>query len=187
MSILRAVPTGVENKLPTEKLIVSKTDAKGGIVSVSQTFVEISGYKESELITAHHSILRHPDMPKTIFKLIWDRLNRGIPTKAVIKNLTKCGNHFWALTSFEVKKDRDSDEIRNYIAYRTPINKNVREQIDSLYNNLLEVEDQHGLEQAIGFLEGYLDEQKMGYLEFMDHLEEEAKNQSLVSKIKNIF
>ncbi|MEA2028974.1 MAG: PAS domain-containing protein, partial [Campylobacterota bacterium] len=184
---LRPVPTGIENKLPTGKLIVSKTDPKGGIVSVSQTFVEISGYKEGELISSAHSLLRHPDMPKSIFKLMWDRLNRGVPTKAIIKNITKCGNHFWAYTSIEVKKDRDSDEIRNFIAYRIPISKDVKGTIEVLYKDLLEVEEQKGMDAAIEYLQGYLDEHRLNYDDFMDKLEEASKDESIFSKIKNIF
>jgi len=187
LSILRPVPTGIESKLPAGKLIVSKTDPKGGIVSVSQTFVEISGYKESELISSEHSLFRHPDMPKTIFKFIWDRLNRGMPTKAVIKNVTKCGNHFWALTSIEVKKDRDSDEVRNFIAYRTPISKDVKNTIATLYKNLSDVEEDKGIDAATDYLQGYLDERRVSYDEFIDRLEEASQDESIFAKIKNIF
>jgi len=187
LNILRPVPTGIESKIPSNKLIVSKTDAKGGIVSVSQTFVDVSGYKESELISSAHSILRHPDMPKIIYKVMWDKLNRGQVVKAVIKNLTKCGNHFWTFTSIEVKKDRDSGTIRNYIAYRTPINSSVQWKIESLYESLRQIEQSHGLEESINFLQGYLDERRINYDEFMDQLEQESKEQGILNKIKNIF
>lgn len=187
MSILRPVPTGIENKLPPDKLIVSKTDPSGGIVSVSQTFTEISGYKESELITSAHSLLRHPDMPKVIFKIMWNRLNRGQGVKAVIKNLTKCGNHYWSLTSIEVKKDRESETVRNYIAYRSPINNRVKEEIESLYKLLREVEGNHSVEDAVNFLEGYLDERRVNYDEYMEQLEETAKIQGIMDAIKKIF
>jgi PAS domain S-box-containing protein len=187
LSILRPVPTGIENKLPLDTLIVSKTDPKGGIVSASQTFVELSGYKESELITSAHSLMRHPDMPKTVFKIIWDKLNRGQNVKAVIKNLTKCGNHFWAFTSIEVKKDRDSGTIRNYIAYRSAINSNVKFKIESLYDSLRSIEEEKGMEDTINYLQGYLDERRVSYDEYMDQLENEAKEQGILDKIKNIF
>ncbi|MBN2825388.1 MAG: PAS domain-containing protein [Campylobacterales bacterium] len=187
MNILRPVPTGVETKLPTDKLMFSKTDAKGGIVSASQSFVEITGYKESELITSAHTLLRHPDMPKTIFKVLWDRLERGLPVKVVIKNLTKCGNHFWSLTSIEVKRDRDSKEIRNFIAYRSSINKNAKEMIVSLYSQLKEIEEKHSIEMAMKFLHGYLDEQRLSYDDFMEKIENGGKDKGILTKLKNIF
>ncbi|MBN2826267.1 MAG: PAS domain-containing protein [Campylobacterales bacterium] len=187
MNILRPVPTGIENKLPNDKLIFSKTDAKGGIVSASQSFVELSGYKEGELITSPHSLLRHPDMPKTIFKVLWDRLDRGLPVKVVIKNLTKCGNHFWSLTSIEVKRDRDSKEIRNYIAYRTPINSQAKETIIALYKQIKEIEEKHSIEAGINFLLGYLDERKMSYDDLMEKIENGSKDKGILTKLKNIF
>jgi len=187
LNILRPVPTGIENKLPADKLILSKTDPKGGIVSVSQTFVEITGYKEGELLSVPHSLLRHPDMPKTVFKLIWERLSRGQPVKAIIKNITKCGNHFWAMTSIEVKKDKDSGEVRNFIAYRSPISKEVQKTISTLYTQLKEVEESHGEEAAINFLQGYMDERKIGYDEFMNKLEDASKDDSIFAKLKSIF
>lgn len=74
MSVLRPVPTGNEIKLDSKKFIVSKTDVTGKIVYGNSYFTEISGYKESELIGAPHNILRHPDMPKALFYLMWEHL-----------------------------------------------------------------------------------------------------------------
>jgi len=187
LNILRPVPTGVEIKLPSERLVMSKTDATGGIVSASQSFVELSGYKEGELITSSHSLLKHPDMPKTIFKILWDRLNRGLPIKLIVKNLTKCGNHYWAFTSIEVKRDRDTKEIRNFIAYRTPIANHVKESIATLYRQIKEVEEKHSLEAGINFLHGYLDEKRLGYDDFMEKMENGANEKGFLSKLKNIF
>ncbi|MEJ2469266.1 MAG: PAS domain S-box protein, partial [Campylobacterales bacterium] len=66
-------PVDEEIKLDPKKYIVSKTDPKGIIEYGNDYFVEISGYKESELIGQPHNIIRHPDMPKVVFKLMWDR------------------------------------------------------------------------------------------------------------------
>jgi len=187
LNILRSVPTGIEVKLPHDRLVMSKTDATGGIVSASQSFVELSGYKEGDLITSSHSLLKHPDMPKTIFKILWDRLNRGLPLKVVIKNLTKCGNHYWAFTSIEVKRDRDTKEIRNFIAYRAPINNHAKELISSLYRQIKEVEEKHSLEAGINFLHGFLDEKRLSYDDFMEKIENSANERGILAKLKNIF
>jgi aerotaxis receptor len=62
----------VETIVPQEELIVSRTDLKGNITYVNDTFAQISGYSPSELIGKPHSIVRHPDMPKAIFKDLWN-------------------------------------------------------------------------------------------------------------------
>jgi hypothetical protein len=59
----RVYVTEVETPYPDGKLIVSRTDPAGVITMVNQSFVEMSGYTEAELLGAPHHILRHPFMP----------------------------------------------------------------------------------------------------------------------------
>jgi PAS domain S-box-containing protein len=84
--------------LKTEELICTQTDLEGIIQYGNPTFSSITGYAESELSQNPHSIIRHPDMPKTIFKLFWDYyLKEGKPVVAYIKNRAKSGRYYWAL------------------------------------------------------------------------------------------
>ena len=80
-----------ENKL----VIISETDLKGNIISANDPFCAISGYRRDELIGSPHNIIRHPSMPKELFRQLWATIQRGDVFRAVIKNRTKRGGHYW--------------------------------------------------------------------------------------------
>jgi len=167
--MLRPYPTQREIKLDAQDMIVSKTDLKGMITYANRTFVEVSGYKENELVGSPHNILRHPDMPKAIFYLMWESIKNGKNIMAVVKNLAKNGDHYWITTDFDIQRDREG-KIRNYIAYRQAAPKSVVKEIGPLYKKLLDIEKEHGMEASIGFLEGYLDERRMSYNQYIEDL-----------------
>ncbi len=87
--------TDVESPYPDGKLIVSATTLEGIITHVNQSFVEMSGYTEQELIDAPHAILRHPDMPSAAFKDLWDTVKHGKKWQGIVKNLRKDGGYYW--------------------------------------------------------------------------------------------
>jgi len=88
-------PTGVEVFFDADDIIVSKTDLKGRITYANKVFTDICGYSEAELLGQPHSIVRHPDMPRCVFKLLWDTLAEGREIFAYVKNMTKHGDHYW--------------------------------------------------------------------------------------------
>jgi len=87
--------TEIETSYPDGKLIVSTTNPDGVITHVNQSFVEMSGYTEDELIGSPHSILRHPDMPPAAFKDLWDIVKTGEKWQGFVKNLRKDGGYYW--------------------------------------------------------------------------------------------
>jgi aerotaxis receptor len=87
--------TDIETPYPDGKLIVSVTTLEGIITHVNQSFVEMSGYTEKELIGAPHSILRHPDMPPAAFKDLWDTVKKGNKWQGFVKNIRKDGGYYW--------------------------------------------------------------------------------------------
>lgn len=87
--------TDIETDYPDGKLIVSTTTPEGIITHANQSFVEMSGYSEKELIGSPHSILRHPDMPPAAFQELWDTLKRGDKWQGFVKNLRKDGGYYW--------------------------------------------------------------------------------------------
>jgi PAS domain S-box-containing protein len=180
-------PTGKELKLHPKDMIVSKTDARGIISYGNQKFVEISGYKESELIGMPHNILRHPDMPKAIFYLMWKSIKNGHNIMAVVKNMAKSGDHYWVTTDFEIQKNKEG-KIRNFIAFRQATPKSVVKVIEPLYATMLEIEEKHSMDESINYLEAYLEERHMSYNQFIEDL---AKPQGiagvLFSKMKRFF
>ena len=96
----RPTPKDEEIELDPKRYLVSETDEKGIITYVNDYFIEVSGYSKEELIGQPHSILRHPDMPKVIFKLLWETIQTGHNINAVIKNLAKDGRYYWIFTEF---------------------------------------------------------------------------------------
>ena len=107
-------------KAVDELMIVSKTDTKGIITYVNKNFCEISGYSEKELLGKSHNIVRHPDMPKGLFKNMWDTIKRGELWRGFIKNRRKDGGYYWVDTGIMPIKNYKG-EIVEYIAIRSDI------------------------------------------------------------------
>jgi len=165
-----AEPTNKEIKLSTKRYIVSKTDAKGIIEYGNDYFVEVSGYTEAELIGQPHSIVRHPDMPRVVFKMMWDRINRTQNIMAVVKNLAKDGSYYWVVTEFEPKVDPITNEIISHTAFRKAAPQEAVDAIAPIYEKLLEIEKDGGMEASEKYLRGFLEEKKMTYDEFINEL-----------------
>lgn len=163
-------PKDHEIELNPKKYIVSKTDPKGIIEYANDYFTEISGYSEAELLGQPHSILRHPDMPKIVFKMMWDRINDGKNIMAVVKNLAKDGSYYWVITEFEPKMDPISGEIISHTAFRKAAPRAAVEALEPIYAKLLEIEKEGGMEASEKYLRGYLEENHTTYDEFIDKL-----------------
>lgn len=93
----RARPTGVERAFDPDEIIVSKTDPRGHITYADEVFIRVSGYDEDELYGKPHNLIRHPDMPRAVFSLAWERLEAGQEILAYVVNLAKDGGHYWVL------------------------------------------------------------------------------------------
>ncbi len=173
-------PTDHEIELDPAKYIVSKTDDKGRITYANEYFTQVCGYSERELLGAPHSIIRHPDMPKAVFFLLWEHIQNGKNISAVVKNLTKNGDYYWVVTDFEIRYYPDSDEIYEYIAFRHFVPKKVRKEVEKLYARMLELEKADGMDASVAYLNAFLEKQGMDYNAFIDHL---AKPKGLAAKL----
>nr|MBP9613793.1 PAS domain-containing protein [Sulfurospirillum sp.] len=131
---------------------------------------EISGYTKEELIGQPHSLIRHPDMPRIVFKVMWERIQNGKDILALVKNLAKDGRYYWVFTTFEPDRDLDSGEIFGYKAFRKAAPKDVVEIIEALYKELLAVEKEGGMEASFAHLQAFL-HAKDPSLEFQDIME----------------
>jgi len=167
----KPTPRDEEIPLDPKRYIVSETDAKGKITYVNDYFMEVSGYTEEELIGKPHSIVRHPDMPKVVFKLLWEIISKGKNINAVVKNLAKDGRYYWIFTEFEIRKNTDNGEIIGYHASRKTISKYVIEIIADLYAKLLEIEKNDGVDASEKYLVSFLKE-KGDDVEFANIMEE---------------
>jgi PAS domain S-box-containing protein len=166
----RPKPIDNEIKLSSKRYIVSKTDAKGIIEYGNDYFVEISGYSEAELIGQPHNIVRHPDMPKVVYKMMWDRINKGQNIMAVVKNLAKDGSYYWVVTEFEPKVDPITNEIISHTAFRKAAPQKAIDTMTPIYQKLLEIEKNGGVEASEKYLRGFLEENKTTYDDFIDKL-----------------
>ena len=92
-------------------VIFSKTDLKGVITHVSDAFCKISGYSKEELVGQHHNMVRHPDMPSSTFKEVWDLLKKNMPATAEVKNLKKDGGYYWVKSSIEPEYNKSGKKI----------------------------------------------------------------------------
>ena len=166
----KPTPTDHEIKLDPKRYIVSKTDPKGIIEYGNDYFVEISGYSEAELVGKPHSIIRHPDMPKIVFKMLWDRISKGENIMAVVKNMAKNGDYYWVVTEFEAKRDPITGEIISYTAFRKAAPEKAKEVMEPIYKKLVELEKEGGMEASGHYLRGFLEERGQTYDEFVDEL-----------------
>ncbi len=165
-----ARPKATNNKVEinSKRYIVSKTDADGIIQYGNDYFTEISGYSEEELIGKSHNIIRHPDMPKLAFKMMWDRISKGDNFIAVVKNLTKDGSYYWVITDFEPKMDSITNEPVSYTAFRKAAPQKVINKIEPIYKKLLELENEGGMKESEKFLREFLDEKNTTYDKYIN-------------------
>ena len=181
MKFYRPLPLKKEIKIHPKNFIVSKTDSKGNIIYANDTFSEITGYSQSEVMGAPHNILRHPDMPSAIFFLMWQRIQSGQNITALVKNLTKRGEFYWVSTDFEIQKNENSNQ-HSYIAFRRGISDKAIETIAPLYKTLLSIEKEHGKEASLLHLQGFLDERHTTFDDYMNSI---LKPKSFISTIFN--
>ena len=113
-------PTGVENLLGEEELIVSKTDLKGRITYANDVFIRMAKYSYAELMGAPHSAIRHPDMPRCVFKLLWDTLQSRQEIFAYVVNLAKDGSHYWVFAHVTPSYAKDGRIIGFHSNRRVP-------------------------------------------------------------------
>ncbi len=161
---------GRERIMREDDFIVSKTDLKGKITYCNEIFMDMAAMTESELLGKPHSIVRHPDMPKAVFKLLWDRIKEGKEVFAYVKNQAKDGNYYWVLANVTPSYDENGRPIGFYSVRIKPSQKAI-ETIEPLYAQMREKERQGGIESSVAFLQGVLKEKGVTYDEFIVSLQ----------------
>ncbi len=165
------VPTGVERQFGTEEIIVSKTDLKGHLTYANDVFIRVSGYEEHELIGRPHSLIRHPDMPRAVFKLLWDTVESGREIFAYVNNMSRNGDHYWVLAHVTPSFDGDGRIIGYHSNRRVP-DRRVLDKIVPMYDMLRSTERRHadrkdGLVASVAMLEGMLAKTGLSYHEWV--------------------
>lgn len=146
-------PTGIESPFGEDELIVSKTDLKGHLTYVNDVFLRVAHYGLDEVIGQPHSMIRHPDMPRCVFKLLWDSIQDKREIFAYVVNMAKNGDHYWVFAHVTPSLDAQRNVIGYHSNRRKPDASQVAK-IRDIYSALVAEENRHDSRKD-GMLRGY--------------------------------
>lgn len=133
------IPTQRERVLPDDAFITSKTDTRGKILYGNPIFIDLSGYREDELLGAPHNIIRHPDMPRSVFKALWDTISAGKEFLGYVKNMSADGGFYWVYATVTPDFD-DAGRITSYYSVRRKPRREAISAIEPIYRLMREAE-----------------------------------------------
>lgn len=166
----KQAPTQHERVMREDDFIISKTDLKGRITYCNRIFVEFSGYTEQELLGAQHNIVRHPDMPRGVFKFLWDTLGQRKECFAYVKNMSRDGGFYWVLANVTPNLDEQGAAAGYFSVRRKPSRAAVAALTD-VYRMMLEEERRAGPRDAcdasLALLNNVLNEKGVSYEAFI--------------------
>ncbi|WP_026602359.1 PAS domain-containing protein [Methylomonas sp. 11b] len=148
----KIIPTQREIVMRDDAFIVTKTDRTGKITYANPIFIEFSGFTESELLGKQHNIVRHPDMPRTIFNMLWNTVKAGEEFFGYVKNLSKDGSFYWVhatVTPSYADNNGDGSEIIGFFSVRRKPNKDKLTIIQDFYRDILTAEKRQDRSDAI--------------------------------------
>ncbi len=164
-----------EIKLADDDLIVSKTDLQGTITYCNRTFMRISGLSSLELLGQPHNIVRHPDTPKGVFKLLWDTIQQGREYYGFVKNRNRDGDAYWCFCTVTPNYTA-TQELYGYFSVQRQARPEALDSIKKLYQQMTAIEKRSSSTQApkasLQWLTEYLAERQIEYGPFTIHLQE---------------
>ena len=166
----KVTPTQQERIMREDDFIVSKTDLKGRISYCNRIFIEFSGYSEQELLGAQHNIIRHPDMPRGVFKFLWDTLGQKKEIFAYVKNMSKDGGFYWVMANVTPDMN-EQGEVEGYFSVRRKPKREAVSALADVYHLMLEEERKAGPRDAcdasLALLVGLLNQKGVSYESFI--------------------
>jgi PAS domain S-box-containing protein len=139
--------SGREKSFAEREIIVSKTDLRGVITYVNDVFVRVSGYSERQLLGAPHNIIRHPAMPRCVFKLLWDTVQNEQEIFAYVLNRSKDGTGYWVFAHVTPSYDLQHRHVGYHSNRRVPY-ADALPAVKEVYATLLEEEGKHSGHRA---------------------------------------
>ncbi|WP_029008487.1 PAS domain-containing protein [Azospirillum halopraeferens] len=163
--------SGRERTFPPDEIIVSKTDPQGRLTYVNDVFLMVAGYTEDDLIGRPHNIIRHPAMPRTVFRLMWRTVREGREIFAYVNNRASNGDHYWVLAHVTPNLAADGT-IAGYHSSRRAPRRAAVERVDALYGRLRAAEiaagdGEAGMAASARLLDEVLQGEGMGYDRFV--------------------
>lgn len=167
----KILPTGVERPWTDDEIIVTKTDLKGHLVYANNVFLRLAQLSEKEALHKPHNIIRHPEMPRCIFRLLWEMLGSKKEIFAYVNNIAMNGDHYWVFAHVTPSFDKNGEVVGYHSNRRKPQAAQI-EQIVPIYKELYarEMSDsspRNGLKASTDFLNSFLKEKGMTYDEFV--------------------
>ena len=135
MRLTQVRPTGTERTFSPGELIVTKTDPRGVITYANDVFLRMSALTEAEAVGQPHSLIRHPDMPRAVFKLLWDTLQERREIFAYVVNLAADGAHYWVFAHVTPSYD-ETGRVVGYHSNRRVPSRAAIAAADQLYGRL---------------------------------------------------
>lgn len=129
----------IETVVPEHELIISRTSLDGIITYANEMFATISGYEADELIGKTHSIVRHPDMPKSVFKELWETLKRGENWHGIVKNRRKDNGYYWVQA--DISGVYKEGKLVEYKSLRAPVDSATKIKMQNHYDTLKKNEE----------------------------------------------
>jgi PAS domain S-box-containing protein len=137
------VPSGREIQFEEHEIIVSKTDLRGIITYANHVFERVSGYSNAELVGTAHNLVRHPEIPRCVFRLLWDGIKAGREVFAYVNNLARNGDNYWVFAHVTPSYDLEGRHIGFHSNRRVP-DGDALPKVKALYATLLREERSHG-------------------------------------------
>lgn len=171
MALHSITPINEEITFGEDEIIVSKTDLKGKLIYANDIFCRVAEMSTEDVIGQPHSIIRHPDMPRAIFKLLWDTIKEGNEIFAYVKNMSKTGKFYWVLAHV-TPSINGYGQVTGYHSNRRKPDRHEVETISRIYQTLIAEENKHansksGMEASYALLVNMLEDQNKTYSEFV--------------------
>jgi PAS domain S-box-containing protein len=152
---LNITPNNQQRSLGENDFIVSKTDSSGRITYANRIFMDIAGLSESELLNTQHNIIRHPDMPRGAFRLLWNTLKSGNEFFGFVKNLCANGNYYWVFADITPDIDKEG-ALQGYYSVRRKPPQSALDTLIPIYDEMLAIEKRSstkdGPDKSIAYL-----------------------------------
>lgn len=143
----KITPNNNRRDLGDNDFIVSKTDIKGRITYANRIFMDIAGFPESELLGIQHNIIRHPDMPRGVFKFMWDTIKAGDEFFGFAKNLCADGGYYWVFANITPDYDK-SGKLKGYYSVRRKPPQSALDVLIPVYKEMIAIEKRSSVKDA---------------------------------------
>jgi len=160
----------MERVLKEDDFIVSNTDLKGKIIYCNQIFMDMAEFSEEELLGKPHNIIRHEDMPKVVFKYLWEEIKAKREVFAFVINKTKNGNFYWVFANVTATLDEKGNIVSYYSVRRKP-NPEAIKVIHPLYLEMIQAEKKGGVDASFKILSELLESKGVSYAELIISLQ----------------